>query len=36
MIMQVIVDDSSRAERYAESGTADRFFYPVGWWVLTP
>ena len=34
--MHVNVDDESRLEWYAQSGDTDNFFYPVGWWVLSP
>jgi hypothetical protein len=34
--MHVNVDGSSQVEWYAESGGAERLFYPVGWWVLSP
>jgi hypothetical protein len=34
--MHVNVDDESRIEWYAQSGDSDNFFYPVGWWVLSP
>jgi hypothetical protein len=34
--MHVKVDDESRIEWYAQSGDTDNFFYPVGWWILTP
>jgi hypothetical protein len=34
--MQVKVDGSSQVEWYAESGATDLFFYPVGWWILSP
>jgi hypothetical protein len=34
--MQVKVDGSSQVEWYAESGDTDLFFYPVGWWILSP
>jgi hypothetical protein len=34
--MQVKVDGSSQVEWYAESGPTDLYFYPVGWWVLSP
>ena len=34
--MHVNVDSSARIEWYSASGTADRYFYPVGWWVLSP
>ena len=32
--LHVIVDSSSRVEWYSESGTTDRYFYPIGWWIL--
>ena len=32
--MHVIVNGSSSIEAYSESGPNDRYFYPVGWWVL--
>jgi len=32
--MHVIVDGNSSIEAYSESGATDRYFYPVGWWVL--
>ena len=32
--MHVNVDSASSIEWYSDSGTAERFFYPVGWWVL--
>ena len=34
--MHVNVDSASNIEWYSASGTADRYFYPVGWWVLSP
>ena len=34
--LHVNVDASSQVEWYAESGGAERLFYPVGWWVLSP
>ena len=34
--MHVNVDASARIEWYSASGTSDRYFYPVGWWVLSP
>ena len=30
----VNVDASSRIEWYSASGTSDRYFYPIGWWIL--
>ncbi|MDH3644235.1 MAG: hypothetical protein OES38_19170, partial [Gammaproteobacteria bacterium] len=32
--MHANVDGSSQVQWYAESGTTDRFFYPIGWWVI--
>jgi len=34
--LHVNVNGSSQVEWYAESGGAERLFYPVGWWVLSP
>jgi len=34
--MHVNVDSASSIEWYSASGTSERFFYPVGWWVLSP
>jgi hypothetical protein len=34
--LHVNVDSASNIEWYSASGTADRYFYPVGWWVLSP
>ena len=34
--MQVNVDGSSQVEWYSQSGAFERFFFPVGWWVLAP
>jgi hypothetical protein len=32
--LHVNVDSASRIEWYSASGTSDRYFYPLGWWVL--
>jgi hypothetical protein len=32
--LHVNVDASSQVQWYSESGTTDRFFYPIGWWVI--
>ena len=32
--MHVVVDSNRRIEAYSESGANDRYFHPVGWWVL--
>jgi hypothetical protein len=34
--MHVNVDSASSIEWYSAFGTTERFFYPVGWWVLSP
>ncbi len=34
--LHVEVDGSSQVEWYSQAGSADRFFYPVGWWALVP
>jgi hypothetical protein len=34
--MHVNVDSASSIEWYSDSGTTERFFYPIGWWVLSP
>jgi hypothetical protein len=34
--LHVNVDSAARIEWYSASGTSDRYFYPVGWWVLSP
>ncbi len=34
--LHVNVDSASRIEWYSASGTSDRYFYPVGWWDLSP
>ncbi len=32
--MHVNIDSTPRFEVYVEAGTTERYFYPVGWWVL--
>jgi len=34
--LHVNVDVAAQIEWYSQSGTSDRYFYPVGWWVLSP
>ena len=34
--MHVNVNNSIEADWYVESGITEHFFYPVGWWVLSP
>ena len=34
--MHVNVDGSSQVQWYSEYGGGTRYFYPVGWWVLSP
>ena len=34
--IHVNVDASSQIEWYSQDGTSDRYFYPIGWWVLSP
>jgi Tfp pilus assembly protein PilX len=34
--MHVNVDGSAQVEWYSEYGGGTRYFYPVGWWVLSP
>ena len=34
--LHVNVDSAANIEWYSASGTSDRYFYPVGWWVLSP
>jgi hypothetical protein len=34
--LHVNTDGSSQIEWYSESGASDRYFYVLGWWVLSP
>ena len=34
--VHVNVDGSTRIDWYSEAGAAERYFYPVGWWVVAP